>query len=214
MKEIDLLIFDFDGTIVNSGKDIAKSVNYTLNVLNVPTLSEGEILAFIGDGIQELLHRSLGKNYYDRFEMAFEIFTTHYIKHMLDTTELYSGTREVLDFFKNKIKIIVTNKRYHFTRKMTDSFGITDAFKEIIGADSTPYKKPAVHLLQIIMNRYQVTPSKIVVIGDGINDILFAKNAGAMSCAFLNGLGKREKLISLQPDYFYEELLEIKKFFY
>jgi phosphoglycolate phosphatase len=146
--------------------------------------------------------------------MALEIFMNHYLEHMLDTTELYCGIRDVLDFFSDKTKIIVTNKHYNLTRKMTDYFDITDAFEEIVGVDSTPYRKPEQYLLKSLMNRYNIESSRTVVIGDGINDIIFAKNACAISCAFLNGLGIRKELLSLRPDFSYEEPLELKAIFY
>ncbi|MCX5857020.1 MAG: HAD hydrolase-like protein, partial [Deltaproteobacteria bacterium] len=91
MKPIDLMIFDLDGTLVASGKDIAASVNFALGALGLPTFEESVILEFIGDGVKKLIERSLGRASHDRFEEALNLFSRHYDEHMLDTTVLYPG---------------------------------------------------------------------------------------------------------------------------
>ncbi len=201
MKNIDLMIFDFDGTIVNSGGDIAASVNYTLKTLEIPVLEHDRIIGYIGDGVQKLIERCLGVNNQHMFNDAMRIFSGYYAEHMLDTTSLCDSVVEVLDHFREKKKIIITNKRRHYTIGMTDAFGITKYFDEIIGADSTPYRKPDPRLLFPILEKYRIRNENSLVIGDGINDIMLAKNTGVLSCALLNGLTQKDILISLNPDF-------------
>ena len=214
MKAVELMIFDFDGTLVNSGNDLVSSVNYTLRQLNLPVLPGKTIIGFIGDGVRKLIERSLGKAFPERFEEALEIFTSYYRKHLMDTTTIYPGVKDVLNHFRDKKKIILTNKEYSFTVQITDAFNLTGFFEEIIGADSRPYLKPDNRLAQPIMEQYDVPPGLALVVGDGINDVLLAKNAGMISCAFLNGLGNREKLLSLQPDFVCESMTELMELFY
>jgi phosphoglycolate phosphatase len=214
MKSVDLMIFDLDGTLVTSGADIAASVNHTLKMMGLPTIEDRLILEFIGDGVKKLIERSLSPALHDRFEEAMTLFSQHYQEHMLDTTTLYPGVLEVLQHFYKKNKVILTNKRHHFAAGLSDALQLTPLFDEVIGADSTSYIKPDARLADVIMRRFQAHPDRTVVIGDGVNDILLAKNAGLLSCAFLNGLTGREKLLNLKPDDNCEHLLEIKELFY
>jgi len=213
MKPVDLMVFDFDGTLVNSGDDIASSVNYALESLGLPVKERKEILGFIGDGVQKLIQRSLEPGSPDRFAEAMEIFSNHYMQHMLDTTTLCTSVREVLEHFHEKKKIIVTNKRMRFTVAMTDAMDITKYFDEIIGADSTPYRKPDPRLLLPLLEKYGAARERTVVIGDGVNDIILAKETGVLSCALVNGLTDRESLLYLEPDYICETAWELTALF-
>jgi phosphoglycolate phosphatase len=209
MRKVDLLVFDLDGTLTRSADDLAASVNYTLQTLGLPTLKPEEVRGFIGDGVKVLVQRALGPaiEYYDR---AMELFSVHYAEHLLDRTTLYPDVIETLDYFDRKTKVIVTNKLYRFTLRITKALGIADRFQEIIGEDSTPFKKPDPRLLQFVMAQRGGMPERTVVIGDGVNDILLARNSGALSCAFLNGITEREILLALSPDLICEKLSDLK----
>jgi phosphoglycolate phosphatase len=214
MKAVELMIFDFDGILVNSGADLVNAVNYTLSQLSLPVLQEKKIISFIGDGVQKLMERSLGSFFPEYFAEAMKIFDLYYTEHLMDNTAPYPGVETVLSHFCNKKKIIMTNKQYQYTVELTDALHLTDYFDEIIGADSRPYRKPDRRLVDPLLDSYGVPPEQAVVVGDGINDVLLAKNAGLISCAFLNGLGSRGELLSLQPDFVCERLPEMMQFFY
>jgi phosphoglycolate phosphatase len=213
MKHVGLMIFDLDGTLVNSGGDIVASVNYTLKSLDISTRTQEEILGFVGDGVNKMIERAIGEDFQHLFDRAIDIFSDHYARHMLDTTGLCDSVIEVLDHFHNKKKVIITNKRRHFTLKMTDALGISKYFEEIIGADSTAYKKPDPRLFIPLLERFHAVYNDTVVIGDGVNDIMLAKNTGVLSCALLNGLTQRDILLALDPDFACEGLRELIKIF-
>ncbi len=208
-----MMIFDFDGTLVSSGEDIAQSVNYMLRKLHLPEREEKEIIGFVGDGTPKLIQRSLGPSAQEKYDEAFRIFLAHYEEHMLDRTRLYEGVEEVLKHFSQKKKVIVTNKRYQFTAQMVKSLGIEKYFEEIIARDNYHFKKPDRRLILSILEKYGIEPEKTAVIGDGINDVILAKSAGAWSCAFLNGLTTRGDLLGLDPDFTCESILELKNIF-
>ena len=115
MKTIKLMVFDFDGTLVASGGDLAASVNHTLGVLKIPLLDPGTITGFIGDGVAKLIERALGDEHRHRSAEAMEIFSAHYADHLLDTTILYPGVRDTLEHFQDTKKVIITNKLYAYT---------------------------------------------------------------------------------------------------
>jgi phosphoglycolate phosphatase len=213
MKKVDLMIFDLDGTLVSSGADLIQSINYVLNALKLKKKSEEEILSFVGDGVNKLIERSLGLEHLIYREEAMALFTDYYGKHLLDNTRLCPQAKEVLNNFRNKTKIILTNKRYQFTLAIVQGLNIEKYFAEIIGADSTPFQKPDRRVVDYIFNKYGVEKEKTLIIGDGINDIAVAKNSGILSCAYLNGLGNKQDLLNLHADYYCDDLLEINSLF-
>ena len=213
MKEVDLMIFDFDGTLVSTGSDLIASVNYTLERLGYEKREGDEIISFIGDGVKELLERALGKNHLADFAEAFKIFTDYYREHLLDNTALYPGVGEILNFFQYKTKVILTNKRRNFTLDISRGLGLEKYFAEIIGDGSFPYRKPDHRLVDYLLDKYGVKKEKTVIIGDGLNDIALAKNSGILSCAYLKGLGNPEKLLAEKPDYYCNNLSEMASIF-
>jgi len=213
MVAVDLMVFDFDGTLVDTGKDIIRAVNFTLRSLGLPERSYEEGIGFIGDGLQHLLERSLGEENKKLYEEARDIFSVHYGDHLLDTTGLYAGVDDVLRHFEAKKKWIVTNKRYAFTVRIAEALQIRGYFEGIMGRDSTPYVKPDARLLEGLMRRHGVSRERTVVIGDGVHDMGMARNAGAWGCAYLCGLGDRVELLRQCPDFACEDILELKTLF-
>ncbi len=213
MTEIDLMVFDFDGTLVSSGRDLAAAVNHALAETGLPVRREEEIRGFIGDGIGTLVERALGQEHAALAPQVLEIFSAYYWEHLLDTTNLHPGVRRMLEHFRGTRKIIVTNKRKAYTLKIAKGLNIEEYFEEIVCKDSEPYAKPDERLLAPRLAEYSVDRKRTVVVGDGVNDVMLAKNTGVLSCAFLNGLTDREGLIALQPDYLCESMDELPALF-
>ncbi len=213
MVVVDLMVFDFDGTLVDTGRDIVKAVNFTLRSLGLPERPYEEAIGFIGDGVQRLLERSLGEEKKTLYAEAQKIFLAYYGDHLLDTTSLYTGVDDVLRHFEAKKKWIVTNKLYEFTTRIAGALQIHGYFDGIMGRDSTPYAKPDARLLKGLMERYGVSRERTVVFGDGVHDMGMARNAGAWGCAFLGGLGDRKELLRQCPDFACENILELKTLF-
>ena len=213
MKQIDLMIFDFDGTLVSSDTDLALAVNFTLNKLSLKPRTKQEIINFVGDGINKLIDRALGRDNLKYHAQAMTIFNDYYREHLLDNTKLYPHALEVLEKFADKKKIILTNKRHKYTLAIAQGLNIAEYFVEIVGADSTPFQKPDKRLMEYLMNKYGPEKKRTIIIGDGVNDIMLAKNSGILSCAYLNGLGSRQELLSLNADYYCESLMEINSLF-
>lgn len=213
MREVDLIIFDFDGTLVSTGSDLIAAVNYTLKQLGFVPRQDDEIISFVGDGVKELIDRSLGNDHLALYPEAIKIFSSYYGEHFLDKTVLYPGAQEILEHFQQKKKVILTNKRHHFTLAISRGLGIEKYFVEIIGDGSFPYRKPDKRLVDYLLSKYNLEKEKVVIIGDGINDIKLAKNSGIVSCAFLNGLGKPVDLLAASADYYCENLSELSSLF-
>jgi phosphoglycolate phosphatase len=205
------MVFDLDGTLADTGEDLAGSVNRMLEALGIARRPEQEILGFVGDGVRKLIERSLGEAHIHRFDEALMRFKDTYAEHLLDHTTLYPGVQDVLRHFASKQKVLITNKTGDFTLTICNALGIAGFFKEMLAGDSNEFMKPDPRLLLPLLERYESTRAETLVIGDGVNDILLARNAGVLSCAFLNGIGKRETLLGLRPDFVIEKMTDLKQ---
>ena len=128
-----LLVFDLDGTLADTGADLAFSVNRTLRSMGLPERPDAEILGFVGDGVRKLLERSLGEPHRERLDEALPRFGEFYARHLLDRTALYPGVQDVLRHFVDKPKVLITNKNTDFTLALCRGLKIDASFLEIIG---------------------------------------------------------------------------------
>jgi phosphoglycolate phosphatase len=208
---VDLLIFDLDGTLIESKWDIAASVNLTLAELGLPQRPLEEIFGFVGDGVKKLLRQAVGDNNPDRFEEALRVFRGHYLAHCLDRTRFYPGIEQALQHFARTNKAVATNKSIEFTNVILKGLG-AQHFQFVVGGDNGFGLKPEPGMLLHIMDRLQASPDRTVLVGDSTNDINGGHNAGIRVCAVGYGMGNRERMTACRPDWFIErpeQLMEI-----
>ena len=208
---IDLLIFDLDGTLIESKWDIAASVNLALEELGLPQRPEEEIFGFVGDGVKKLLRLAVGERNRVSFEEALRVFRRHYLAHCLDRTIFYPGVEKALSHFSDKRKAVATNKSIEYTNVILQGLG-PQHFELVVGGDNGFGLKPEPGMLLHIMERLNVPRERAVLVGDSTNDINGGHNAGIRVCAVGYGMGNREKMAVCQPDWFIErpeELMEI-----
>ena len=208
MQAVDLLIFDLDGTLIESKWDIAASVNLTLAELKLAERSQDEIFGFVGDGIKRLLRLAVGEDNQERYEQALTVFRGHYLSHCLDHTKYYPGIETVLDHFAGKHKAVATNKSLEYTTKILQGLG-AHHFAYIVGGDDGYGLKPDPRMLINIMDKLNVAKDRAVLIGDSTNDINGGHNAGIKVCAVGYGMGNREKMAACKPDWFIEKPEEL-----
>lgn len=208
---VDLLIFDLDGTLIESKWDIAASVNLTLAELGLPQRPLEEIFGFVGDGVKKLLRQAVGDSNPDRFDEALRVFRGHYLAHCLDRTRFYPGIERALQHFARTNKAVATNKSIEFTNVILKGLG-AQHFQFVVGGDNGFGLKPEPGMLLHIMDRLQASPDRTVLVGDSTNDINGGHNAGIRVCAVGYGMGNRERMTACRPDWFIErpeELMEI-----
>jgi phosphoglycolate phosphatase len=206
---IDLLIFDLDGTLIESKWDIAASVNFTLEELGLPQRPLEEIFGFVG--VKKLLRLAVGETNRVSFEEALGVFRRHYLAHCLDRTVYYPGVEKVLGYFGDKRKAVATNKSIEYTNVILQGLG-PQYFNFVVGGDNGFGLKPEPGMLLHIMERLNTVPERTVLVGDSTNDINGGHNAGIRVCAVGYGMGNRERMSACQPDWFIErpeELMEI-----
>jgi phosphoglycolate phosphatase len=209
---VDLLIFDLDGTLIESKWDIAESVNYTLVELGLPERPLEEIFGFVGDGVKKLLHLAVGEGNQVRFEEALQVFRGHYLEHCLDRTTFFPGIEPMLQHFACKQKAVATNKSIDYTRVIVNGLG-AQHFTYLVGGDNGFGLKPEPGMLLHILERLDVPKERAILVGDSTNDINGGHNAGIRVCAVGYGMGNREKMAACKPDWFIERPEELMELF-
>jgi phosphoglycolate phosphatase len=178
-----VLIFDLDGTLVDSKKDLSASVNHVRLTFGLPQLTEREIGGYIGDGAQMLIRRALGSDVSEQdVQSGLQLFLSYYRDHMLDESVLYPGVSETLERLKDFRLAVLTNKPIRFSRMMLEGLGILRCFGAVYGGNSFERKKPdPVGIFQILSDT-QGRAEDTWMIGDSAVDVLTGRNAGVKTC--------------------------------
>ena len=211
LRQMELLIFDLDGTLVDSELDLANSVNATLERLERKPLSVELIASYVGQGVTVLISRALGADATpELIDRATEIFLEYYRAHMLDNTTTYPGVREALAELDGHKMAVLTNKPVRFSREILAGLGLTECFFQIYGGNSFENKKPDPIGLHRLMEETEVPPARTLMIGDSTADVLAGRNAGAWTCGVNYGIGS-PALDEIPPDIRIDDLRELPK---
>jgi phosphoglycolate phosphatase len=190
---IRLIVFDLDGTLIDSRRDLATAVNAMLAQMGRPALPENLIAEYIGDGAGMLVRRALGDPEDERqVEDGLERFLVCYRAHMLDHTYVYDGVFAALEALRQRPDgtprkfAVLTNKPVNPARKICDALGLGEHFFQIYGGNSFATKKPDPEGLKALMHEAGVRPNETVMVGDSVVDVLTARNAGTsvIGCRF------------------------------
>ncbi|HXV83287.1 MAG TPA: HAD-IA family hydrolase [Candidatus Binatia bacterium] len=212
-RTIDLVMFDLDGTLADTGQDLAAAVNHTRAHFHLNPLPRALVYTHVGRGVEHLLRRSLPEDSLDRFQEVMRVFLARYESHLLDTTVLYPGVQEVLDYFRGKHRVVVSNKVHRLTVAVLRGLGVEKHFDAILGGDSAAQKKPHPALIHDVLHRFGVPPSYALIVGDGDTDVEAGKRAGVVTCGVTYGLGSKEGLIAAKPDILIDDLFELPGLF-
>ena len=212
MKSIGLLIFDLDGTLVNTLEDIAASVNYTLGRLGRQPLSLDTVRQYVGDGIEALMMRSLGGQT-ERLSDAVTIYKEHHRQNLVVRSSLYPFVQETLEHFKAIPMAVISNKTMEFVSPLLDRLGINGYFRMIIGADFGLPLKPAPDSVQRLMAEFGVPREQTLIVGDGTTDVRAGRAAGVITCSVTYGFRSESELRQAGPEYVIQELADLKKLF-
>ncbi|EDM23405.1 phosphoglycolate phosphatase [Caminibacter mediatlanticus] len=212
-----LLLFDLDGTLIDSAKDLATSINYMLKTLNKKTYDEKIITKWIGNGGEVLIKRALSggmeiKEIDEKeFLKAKEIFFNHYKNNLANNTTIYDGVIETLKNLPYK-KVIITNKPHEFVKPILEKLNLIEYFDGYFGGDYFEEKKPSPLPLLKVCEIYKTPIQKAIMIGDSKNDILAGKKANIKTIAVDYGYNQGEDIKTYNPDIIindFRKLLEV-----
>ncbi len=213
VESIRLIVFDLDGTLIDSARDLANSVNAALEHMGRPPLDHHIIAGFVGNGAPMLVRRSLAVEngvppdeiHDDELATAYSFFLDHYREHKLDFTSAYPGVLESLPVLQRgpngseRKLAVLTNKPVRPARAICEGLGMAACFFRVYGGDSFPLKKPDPLGIRTLIEEAQARPEETLMIGDSKVDVLTARNAGAWALGCQFGFGP-QNLMEVPPD--------------
>jgi phosphoglycolate phosphatase len=204
-RAIKLLIFDLDGTLIDSRLDLIHSVNAMLRHFKRPELPGDVIASYVGDGAPVLVRRALGDPKHEaNIKEALDYFLAYYRLHKLDHTRAYPGIKEMLTAVRNSNGVhrhmaVLSNKPVVPSRAIVDALGLAEFFVHVYGGNSFPTKKPDPHGAQTILREAKARPEEAVMIGDSSVDVITGRNAGLWTCGVTYGFAPHT-LCEAPPD--------------
>jgi phosphoglycolate phosphatase len=211
VREVDLFIFDLDGTLADSKDDLKAAINHTLKSFGMNTLSDDEIKEVVGNGITRLFANITGKSEEEKYE-TIRTYIEYLESHLLETTTPFPGVIDTLTAIGKK-KALVTNKLERMANRVVTSLGLADHIDFIVGSDSTPKMKPDPAPIHLAVEKFKVAPEMTVMVGDTVDDVLSAKAAGVISCGVSYGFGRREDLEDAGADIIIESFPDLRSHF-
>lgn len=211
-NDVRVLIFDLDGTLIDSKADLALSVNAMLEHMGRASLSHERIYSYVGNGAPLLVRRALGEGVTDaEAEKGLTYFLAYYKDHMLDNTVPYPGVREGLDLLADHHSMaVLTNKPVRFSSWILEGLGLLRHFKYVYGGNSFEKKKPDPVGVEVLLRDFQAIPQQAMMVGDSDVDVRTARNSGIWACGVSYGLGT-EGMRAHPPDIMLDSLEELPK---
>jgi phosphoglycolate phosphatase len=207
--DVRALIFDLDGTLINSKLDLALSVNATLEHAGRTPLPHEQVYSYVGQGAPRLIEQALGPGSTPaQCQQGLEYFLAYYHEHMLDNTVTYPGVREGLAALENLPMAVLTNKPVRFSQYIIEGLGLARYFRFVYGGNSFETKKPDPSGMATLLRNFGATPRQAMLVGDSEVDIQTARNAGTWACGVTYGLGSHH-LVEYPPDLLVDSLVEL-----
>ena len=204
------IIFDFDGTLTDSRRDIAGAQVWALRQLGFASHCEEDLYPLIGKSLHETFARVLPETHHHRIPDAMKLYAEYYPPRALQTTVLFPGVRETLESLHSRGHrlAVASTKRGEGIRRATDHFGITGLFDRLQGSEGIPFK-PAPDVILAILSHCSWDPSETLMVGDTDADILAGQNAGVRTCAVTYGSLPREELLAHHPEYIISQISDL-----
>ncbi len=207
---IKLILFDLDGTLVDSKTDITRAINYAINPLGLNELNDNETIDLIGDGLSSLIEKIIGSKHLDKKSDVIERFISFYSTHLYDYTRPYTGVIDTLKSLPAYKKAVVTNKKENLSKRLLEGLRMVEYFELVLGPESSKEKKPSPAPVLKAMEIIGYGPEETLIVGDSNADIESGKKAGIRTIAVTYGYRHVQYLNN--ADYLindFEELISI-----
>jgi len=208
---IELLIFDLDGTLIDSKQDLAHAVNAARRHMGLQPIQDELVYSYVGNGAPTLMRRVMGPEASEEeVKTALEYFMAYYKDHMLDCTTLYPGVREALDALHaaGMRMCVLTNKPVRFSELLVQGLGLGEHFFRVYGGNSFEQKKPDPEGVYKLLEEAGVGRERAMMVGDSDVDVRTARNAGIVACGVTYGF-QPETLDAAPPDIRVDDMREL-----
>jgi phosphoglycolate phosphatase len=187
------LVFDLDGTLVDTKDDVGEAVNVTLEALDLPRQDPRVLWSYVGRGARTLVERALGSEHEHRIDEALAVFMPWYRRHLLDHAAVYPGMVETVCSLRadGAVFSVLTNKPADLSWAIVDGLGLRATFARLIGGDTLPVKKPDPAGLYALMDQAGVPAEATLMVGDSALDVAAGRNARVATCGVLWGFNGR-----------------------
>jgi phosphoglycolate phosphatase len=207
----DLIIFDFDGTLADTWRDIATALNRTLRESGLPEASDQQVRAWIGEGVTRLLERAVpeASRPATSIDTLLPRFRAHYARCCLDTTRLYPGIADCLAALSGHTLAILSNKPALFLDRIVGALGVAHCFAALVGGDALAVRKPDPALVQHVAHVARAAPDRVWMVGDSAIDVATGRAAGARCIGCTWGLRGAAELRAAGADFLVDHPAEI-----
>jgi phosphoglycolate phosphatase len=207
---VDLIVFDLDGTLVDSLPDLTNAANFACRSLGLPEHPRKEIQGMIGDGERKFVARFLGPGNEKYAEAALKLYLDYYYHHVGDLTRLYPGVKETLKELAGKKLAVLSNKLQSLTEEVLRVMGILQVFLAVRGGGRELALKPSPEPLLALIRDLRADPGRTLMVGDKPADILTGKGAGALTAAVTYGYGDLASIRAAAPDLLMDRFSQLK----
>jgi phosphoglycolate phosphatase len=201
MDRIELIIFDLDGTLLDTLPDVHQCINLALANMNLPPISEKQAKIAIGPGPEHFARIALGESNKNLLEKFFQIFRPIYHEKCFERTRPFPGISELLINLYGYRLAVASNKRLSFTARILHGLNLESHFSLIVDPELAGEAKPSPKMVDYVLKHLKTMPGHALLVGDTENDLLAAKAAGVKSCAVGWGYSELHSLASHNPDY-------------
>ncbi|MGY3941608.1 phosphoglycolate phosphatase [Aeromonas tecta] len=211
-REFDLVLFDLDGTLIDSASQLALAVNRTLSELGLAEAEEAVVRTWVGNGADKLIQRALDyRGAPELFAKARPLFDSHYQACLLEGLTMYEGVEQSLRRLQQLgyRQAVVTNKPSHFVQPILDALGISDCFALWLGGNCVEPKKPSPAPLLHACQALGVSPARTLMVGDSENDVLAAQAASMKVVGLTYGYNYGRPIADSRPDWVCEQFAQL-----
>jgi phosphoglycolate phosphatase len=204
------IVFDLDGTLIDSGGDIVAAVNHALETNGKKMLPAATLRRFVGDGARQLCARATGlPDKHPDVDKVLESYLEYYLEHPTEHTKWMPHARAVLDELRGYKLAIATNKPRKTTDAVLERLGVRSLFPAVVAQGDLPAQKPSPLPILEIAKQLGIEPGQLVMVGDGPQDIEAGRRAGCRTIGVRGGFLAPERLVSSQPDVLIDSLAEL-----